>query len=303
MVVRIGTSPISWTNDDLPELGRGTPLEVCLRDAREAGFVGVELGHKFPRDPGALREVLERHDLLLVSGWYGSRLLERSVEDEIRALEPHLSLLSLLGSDVLVFAEVARSIHGERLIPLSKRPILDRGEWAAFGAALTRIAAHTRSRGIDLAYHHHVGTVIESGSDIERLMECTGPDVRLLLDTGHAAFAGEDAAALVALHGARIAHVHLKDVRGRVLSRARDSDLSFLDAVLEGVFTVPGDGAIDFERFFRALRDVRYDRWLIVEAEQDPAAADPMTYAKMGYLNTASLASGCGLFRSPAFHC
>lgn len=296
MNVRIGINPLTWTNDDLPELGGDTPLDVCLAEAKEAGFSGVELGHKFPRDPDALGHVLAIHGLSLVSGWYGSKLLEQSVAEELRALEPHLALLTSVGSKVMVFAEVSGAIHGDRTRRPSERPVLDAPAWAELGAKLTEVAAHLASRGVALAYHHHMGTVVESEADVDRLMRVTGDDVKLLLDTGHLTYAGGDVLGVIARHGSRIRHVHCKDVRAKVLSRVRAEALPFLEAVLQGVFTVPGDGAIDFDAVLGALARVGYEGWLVVEAEQDPAVAHPLTYAKMGYESVVSAAVGAGLF-------
>ena len=282
MPVRIGINPLTWTNDDMPELGADTPLETCLAEAREAGYDGIELGRKFPRTAAELRPVLERYGLSLVSGWYGARLTERSAEEEIAALEDHLDLLADMGADVMVFAEVAGSVHGRRQASASTRPRLADAEWVPFGERLTRVAEHLAARGVRMAYHHHMGTVVQSGVEVDRLMEVTGEAVGLLLDTGHVTFAGGDPAAVARRHGARIRHVHCKDVRREVLERAVASESSFLDAVLEGVFTVPGDGAMDFAGVLTALRPFGYGGWLVVEAEQDPTKAHPLTYARMG---------------------
>ena len=246
MPVRLGISPIGWSNDDLPELGGDIPLDSCLAEARAAGYEGIELGHKFPRDPAALPNILEQFGLVLISGWYSGRLLERPVIAEIAAMEPHSSLLVAMDCTVMVYAETSGSIAGDRLRPLSGRPRLGAGDWHDFGARLTELAEHLSRRGIALVYHHHMGTVIESEREIDRLMAVTGNTVGLLVDSGHAAYAGVDPAALIRRHADRIKHVHCKDVRRHVLARARTTDASFLDAVLDGVFTVPGDGCIDF---------------------------------------------------------
>jgi inosose dehydratase len=282
-MVRIGANPIGWSNDDMRELGGATPLEVCLAEAREAGFEGMELGHKFPREPKALAAVLAKHDLSLVSGWYSAELLRRSADEEMRHLRPHLDLLKALGCNVLVFAETSNAIHGDRMKPLAERPVLAEADWAQFGARMTQVADRTLGEGVRLVYHHHMGTVVESEQEIDKLMASTGPSVHLLLDTGHATFAGADPAALAHRYRARISHVHTKDVRADVMAIARRERLSFLDAVIAGVFTVPGDGCVDYPAVFRALPD--YSGWIVVEAEQDPAKAHPLTYAKLGYGN------------------
>ncbi|HEX3501058.1 MAG TPA: myo-inosose-2 dehydratase [Stellaceae bacterium] len=283
MTVRIGINPITWSNDDLPELGGETLLETCLAETRQAGYAGIELGNKFPRSADALRPILDRHGLALVSGWYGGSLLARSLADEIAAIEDHLALLAALGCNVLIFAETTGSVAGSRGTALSRRPRLAEGDWTDFAAKLTALAEHAARRGVALAYHHHMGTVIESAAEIDRLMAATGNSVGLLLDTGHLAYADADPLAVARRHTARINHVHCKDIRREVLDRVRARDSGFLDAVLDGVFTVPGDGAIDYAPIFAVLKQADYRGWLVVEAEQDPAKAHPLTYARKGF--------------------
>ena len=283
MSVRLGISPIGWSNDDLPELGGDIPLDTCLAETSEAGFEGIELGHKFPRDPALLQSLLGDHELHLVSGWYSGRLLERSVAEELVSIEQQRALLAAMGSAVLVYAETSGGIAGDRTRPLSSRPSLADGDWRDFGIRLTELADRLAERGIRLAYHHHMGTVVETADEIDRLMASTGGSVGLLLDTGHLAFAGADPVDIAWRHGLRISHVHCKDVRPDVLARARAADQSFLDSVIDGVFTVPGDGAIDFVAVLGALKAANYRGWLVVEAEQDPAKAPPLVYARRGF--------------------
>jgi len=290
MSVRIGINPLTWTNDDMPELGAATPLETCLAEARQAGYAGVELGNKFPRDAAALKPLLARHGLALVSGWYGSRLLERSVDEEMAAAEPHVALLLAMGCDVMVHAEVARSVHGDRAVPLSRRPALAEAEWPRLAGRLSDMARRLAARGLRLAYHHHMGTVIETEAEVDRLMAATAPEVGLLLDTGHLAFAGGDPVAAAKRHAARIVHVHCKDIRPAVLAEAKRRDLPFLEAVLAGVFTVPGDGCVDYAAVLPPVAAAGYRGWLVVEAEQDPAKAHPLTCARMGFESLAPLA-------------
>jgi inosose dehydratase len=289
MTVRIGVNPIGWTNDDLETLGDDTPLEVCLAEARQAGFAGIELGRKFPRRPAELRAALAPHGLDLVSGWYGSHLLRRGATEEIAAMQAHAGLLAALGSKVMVFAEETGSVHGRLGVPLSTRPRVPDQDWKRFGDALTEVAEHLAERGMRLAYHHHMGTVVETEAEIDRLMAATGPAVGLLLDTGHLTYAGGDALAVARRHAARIAHVHCKDVRPTVLAAARRADRSFLDAVVDGVFTVPGDGCVDYRALLGLLREASYSGWLVVEAEQDPVKAPPLRYARMGFAHLSRL--------------
>ena len=290
MSIRLGANPIIWSNDDLRELGAETTLETCLEQARRVGFAGMELGHKFPREPARLAEVMRRFGLACVSGWYSARLLERDAAAELLALRAHLDLLKSVGSSILVLAEVSGAVHGDRHRPLCERPRLKASDWARFGRRLTEVAAVTAGEGVRLAYHHHMGTVVESEADIAALMETTGEPVGLLLDTGHAAFAGADPAVLARRYAARIVHVHAKDLRSAVCAQAHAAHWSFLSAVLAGVFTVPGDGNIDFQQVFRELP--AYAGWVVLEAEQDPEVADPMTYAAMGYQTLRRLLAG-----------
>jgi inosose dehydratase len=290
--VRIGINPISWSNDDLPSLGGETPLEVALAEGAAIGYQGFELGNKFPREPQALRRVLEPHGLVLVSGWYSGRLAQRSAADEIAAVGPHLTLLAEGGADVMVYGEVADSIQGAG-VPLYKRPRFTGAEqWRDYGRRVSQFARYTLDRGVRLAYHHHMGAYVQAPEDVDRLIDNTGDEVGLLFDSGHMTFAGGDAAAMLQRHAARVCHVHCKDVRPQVIGLARNRDWSFLEAVINGAFTVPGDGAIDFRALIDILRRNHYRGWLVVEAEQDPAVAPAYRYAEMGYRHLSALVSG-----------
>lgn len=280
MRVRLGINPLTWTNDDMPELGAETPLETCLAEAKQAGFAGVELGNKFPRAASALKPILDQHGLALASGWYGSTLLERDVDAEMAAAEPHIALLTALGCTAMVHCEVTGSVHGEKTTPLSHRPVLNDAQWDVLLPRLDEMARRLKARGLSMAYHHHMGTVIEAEAEVDRLMAGTR-HVGLLLDTGHLTFAGGDPVRAAARHAARVVHVHCKDIRASVMADVKARGLSFLDAVLEGVFTVPGDGCVDYPAVLAQLPD--YEGWLVVEAEQDPAKAHPLTYARMGH--------------------
>ena len=289
MTVRIGINPLTWSNDDLPALGNNISLETCLGEAAAAGYAGVELGHKFPRQPKVLGEILARHRLALVSGWYSLRLLERDANAEWAAMQPHFQLLKALGSTVMVCAEVTGCVHGDINSRLSRRPQLSASEFGRFADRLSDLGRRLRKTGMRLAYHHHMGTAVQSGEDIDRLMAACDPAVELLLDTGHLMFAGGDPPSAASKYAGRIAHLHCKDIRPEVLRRCRNADTSFLEAVLQGVFTVPGDGCIDFEAVLAPLQNRGYDGWIVVEAEQDPTIADPMTYADLGYRTLAQL--------------
>jgi len=292
--IRFGVSPIAWINDDMPELGGDTPLERVFAEAHDIGFTGIELGGKFPRDPESLTALLARFQLTLVGGWYSASLLTRSAREEITALQSHLALLKALDCRVFIHAETSNAIHGDRARPLSATPRLDRLGWGPFGAKLTEVADYVTAQGLRFAYHHHLGTVVESSEDIERFLKSTGPSVGMTVDTGHAALAGVDPIALIREHPQRVAHVHCKDVRGQVFRNIKTAGGSFLHGVLDGMFTVPGDGDLDFKQVMQALAAIGYSGWIIVEAEQDPAIADPRRYGELGLktLRREALAAG-----------
>lgn len=300
MSVRFGVSPIAWINDDLPELGGETPVETVLRDAHALGFEGIELGGKFPRDPVRLGTQLGTHELALIGGWWSAALLARSVEEEIEALQSHLQLLEALGSSVFIIAECSNTVHGDRSRPLAATPRLPDSQWPTFGERLSTLARYLEDRGLRLAYHFHLGTVVDGEDDIERFVAHTDDCVGFVVDTGHAALGGIDAERLIRTHPDRVAHVHTKDVRRRVFDGIRKRDGSFLDGVLAGMFTAPGDGDLDFRDVAQALRDIGYSGWVVIEAEQDPARADPRAYSRTGLetmrrlLNPAGPASGAG---------
>jgi inosose dehydratase len=285
MSVRIGINPLTWTIDDLPEVGGETSLETCLTEARAAGFEGVELGCKFPRTAPELEAALAPHGLALVSGWYSASLLLREAEAEFEAMRPHRELLDALGCEVVVVAETTRCIHGERGTRLSQRPVLAPADWPRFAGRLEELGKRLQDVGLRLAYHHHMGTVVQTEDEVDRLMDACDDSVSLLLDTGHLTFAGGDPVRAATRHAGRIAHLHCKDVRRAVLSRSVNRDSSFLDAVLDGVFTVPGDGCVDYPGVLEPVARAGYRGWLVVEAEQDPAVAPSAEYAALGYRN------------------
>ncbi len=300
MTIRFGVSPIAWINDDMPELGGDTALETVLADAQAIGFTGVELGGKFPRDPAVLKPLLGGYGLDLVGGWYSSNLLVRSAADEIRALQPHLSLLKAMGSTVFIIAETSNAIHGQRGKPLTATPRLDEAGWHNFGRRLTEVADYVSGEGLRFAYHHHLGTVVERQDDLDNFLRATGGTVGLTVDTGHAALGGIDPFRLIRTHPSRVAHVHCKDIRLEVFGALERRGGSFLDGVIDGMFTVPGDGYLDYGDAMRALADIGYAGWVIVEAEQDPAVADPRRYGEIGLRTLERFADSAGLERRAA---
>jgi inosose dehydratase len=281
--IRLGIAPIGWTNDDLPELGGDTPLETCLAESREAGFSGIEKGGKFPDDPKALGPILAHYGLQLCSGWFSGRLRQGTIEEEKRRIADKLDLFLTLGAPVMVYAETTSTVQAMIDTPVADRPVMPDEEFGPYGEKLTAFAEWLKAEGCPMAFHHHMGTVIEIEREVDLLMARTGDAVGLLFDTGHLTFAGGDVAATARRHGQRINHVHCKDIRGEVLERVRAEKLSFLKGVLEGVFTVPGDGMIDFGAFARVLGEIDYAGWVVVEAEQDPAKANPLRMAKIGH--------------------
>jgi len=295
MSIRFGVSPIAWANDDMPELGGDTPLESILGDIQALGFEGVELGGKFPRDAATLKPLLAHYRLDLIGGWYSGSLLEQSAQAEIAALQPHLALLEAMGSTVFVFAETSNAIHGRRDRSLRDTPRLQAADWPRFGQRMTEVADYIQDRGIRFAYHHHLGTVVERPEDLRAFIANTGPSVGLTLDTGHAALGGIDPVQVIREHPQRIVHVHCKDVRRDVFATVRDAGSSFLDGVLAGMFTVPGDGGLDYAAIMAALAAMHYSGWIVIEAEQDPALADPRTYARLGLGTLQRLAAEAGL--------
>jgi inosose dehydratase len=298
MTIRIGANPIGWSNDDLQHIGGATLLETCLAEAHEAGFTGMELGHKFPRQADALKAALAPFGMACVGGWHSVELLKRDARTEFDLAKDHRALLKAMGTDVFIVAETSNAIHGDRAMPLSRRPRLAASEWTPFCTRMTELADRLADEGLKLCYHHHMGTIVENRADIAAFMETCGPSVNLLLDTGHATWGGSDPAELARTYHSRISHVHCKDVRAAIMAKARAGDWSFLDAILGmgselGVYTVPGDGMVDYTAVFRELKG--YSGWVIVEAEQDPEKAHPLTYAKKGVANLKGFLAAAGL--------
>jgi inosose dehydratase len=294
MEIRLGIAPIAWTNNDLPQLGGETSLETCLTESRQAGFSGTETGVKFPMDPKILGPILARHQLALVSGWFSGELLARSLDEEKARLADQMATYRSLGAPVLVYAETTGSVQSMIDTGVSRRPRLAEADFPAYGRKLTALAEWMAGEGVAMAYHHHMGTVVETQREIDLLMAHSGPAVGLLLDTGHLAYAGADILETTRRHGKRINHVHCKDIRPEVLRRARQGDQSFLAAILEGVFTVPGDGMIEYYGFARCLAETGYQGWVVVEAEQDPAKAPPGAYSAMGRRHLAEAFGAAG---------
>ena len=295
MSVKLGIAPIAWSNDDMPELGCETSLETCLSEAREAGFIGIESGGKFPKTSKELIPILSKHNINLCSGWYGANLLIRSVKDEMVNIRSQLDLFKDCNAPCIVFAEVTGSIQADASKPLSKRPTLENDDWKKYCKKISEIGKRLEDENMPLAYHHHMGTVIQSQKDTERLMTETNDSVKLTIDTGHMLFAGGNSLKIIKDFSEKIFHVHCKDMRENILKNSLKKDLSFRDAFLQGAFTVPGDGCIDYKPIFIELKKNNYKGWLVVEAEQDPKKANPLEYAKKGYAYLKKTAEETGL--------
>ena len=300
MTIRFGVSPIAWMNDDMPELGGETSVETVLADAAAIGFSGIELGGRFARQAGKLAPLLARYHLDLIGGWWSMRLLTRSAAAEIAAVQRHLDLLETLGAPVFIAAECSNAIHGDRTRPLADAPRLRARDWPLLGERLNAVAAHVETRGLKFAYHSHLGTAVERAEDLEHFMTHTAAHVGLVADTGHLALGGVDAVSLIRRYPGRIAHVHAKDIRSQVFERIFRERGSFLDGVIAGMFTAPGDGDLDFGSLMRALADTVYEGWIVIEAEQDPKIADPRTYSRLGLATLRAAAGAAGLIPAAA---
>lgn len=280
----VGANPIIWSNDDFDDLAGDVPLDTILREMRAAGFAGSELGHAYPRTAAALAEPLSRHDLRLVSGWHSTYLATRELAAEQASFADHLTLLKTLGARVAIVAECSHCGHGDRQQALgfgtTDRRSLDAAEWSRLVAGLRVFCAQAAAREIKVVYHHHMGTVIQTEAELDRLLGDV-PELALLLDAGHLAFAGIDPVAVARRHLARIGHVHLKSVRPDIADRVRREGWSFYRAVAAGVFTVAGDGCVDYPAIFSLLASADYRGWLVVEAEEDPVKVPALPKARL----------------------
>ena len=294
MSIKLGIAPIAWSNDDMPELGGETTLEQCLSEASKAGFTGIESGGKFPKNSKELIPKLEKENLQLCSGWYGATLLKNTPKEEFKLMREQMDLFIDCKSPCMVFAEVTNSVQGDPKTPLSKKPKLSEDEWKLLISRINEISKMMIDENMPLAYHHHMGTVIETEDETRRLIESTSDSVKLLIDTGHMLFAGGNSIKLTEDFMERIIHVHCKDIRKDVLEKSLKNDSTFRQAFLDGAFTVPGDGCIDYKPFLTVLKNRNYEGWLVVEAEQDPAKANPFEYAKIGYNYLSKTAKECG---------
>ena len=295
MSVKIGISPIAWQNDDLPDLTAAYTMEQALQEARQIGYTGVERGQRMPQDTEGLRRYLDEYDIALCGGWCSGNLLVNSVADEIAAISQQVRQFAALGSPCIVYAECSNTVQGQIGTPVNNRPKLTRDEVKAYGRKLSEVAKWSADQGMPMAYHHHMGSIIEAEDDVNWLMDGSSRELNLCFDTGHLLFGGGDVMATLNRWAERVAHVHFKDIRPQIVADVRANNRSFLDAVIAGAFTVPGDGCIDFQAVAGKLKAMDYDGWIVVEAEQDPAKAPPYDYSKMGYDHIMDVCAKAGL--------
>jgi inosose dehydratase len=280
--VFLGIAPIGWCNDDMPELGAENTFRQTVSEMALAGFTGTEIGNRYPSDPAALKRALDLRGMRVASRWFSSFLVDSPYEQVEAAFTSALDFLAAVGADRINVSEQSGSIQGRAEAPIlgGDKPVMDDAQWDRFTDGLNRLGRAARKRGFKLCFHHHMGTVVQTAAETDRMLQNTDPNhVFLCYDTGHFTFAGEDPLAMLKKYADRVGHVHLKDMRRQVVDRVEPEGWSFLRSVREGAFTVPGDGCVDFKPIFQALSDAGYEGWLLVEAEQDPAKADPLEYA------------------------
>lgn len=279
-MIKLGIAPIAWTNDDMPELGKENSFEQCISEMALAGFAGSEVGNKYPRDTNKLKHVLALRNLEIASAWFSSYLTTKPLQETVDGFVLHRDFLYEMGAKVIVISEQGHSIQGQAVPLFANKPVFSETDWLTLAAGLNRLGELAKEKNMTVVYHHHMGTGVQTAAEIDKLMEVTDPEfVSLLFDSGHLVFSGENPYEVLEKHLPRIKHVHLKDIRQEVVDKVKADQLSFLQAVKEGAFTVPGDGAIDFVPLFAKLAEFGYEGWFVVEAEQDPAKANPYEYA------------------------
>lgn len=281
MKAKLGMSPIAWWNDDLPELSDDVSLEECLRQSRTAGFTGMELGRRFPSDPDEMLPILKAADVTLCGGWFSGTLSCEDMDANKERIRPMIELFKAVDAPCIVYGETGQSIQGDRNMPLDRKAVLSDDEMKVYGRKVTEFAEWAEGQGMPLSFHHHMATVVQYEHELDAFMAASG--IPLLLDAGHLAFAGGDPLRVIDKYHDRITHVHTKDIRQGVVDALDWSKDSFLDAVIKGAFTVPGDGSLDFEAIVQKLADYGYEGWFVVEAEQDPVKAPPMKMAEIGH--------------------
>lgn len=280
--VKLGIAPIAWTNDDMPDLGKENTFEQCVSEMALAGFTGSEVGNKYPKDPVELKKALDLRGVEICNQWFSSFLLTKPFEEVEKEFRAQLAFLKAMGSKIIGASEQSYSVQGQMETPVfGHKYVMNDEEWNTLCTGLNQLGKIAKEEyGISLTFHHHMGTVVQTAAETERLMEGTDPEyVSLLFDSGHFAYCGEDPVAMVKKYITRIKHVHLKDIRPDVVAQVKAEDMSFLAGVRAGAFTIPGDGCVDFASIFKVLEEADYAGYMVVEAEQDPAKANPLEYA------------------------
>lgn len=278
--VKLGIAPIAWTNDDMPDLGAENTFEQCVSEMALAGFTGCEVGNKYPKDPAVLKKALELRGMQICNAWFSSFLLTKPYEEVEADFIKHITFLKEMGAKVVGISEQSYSIQGTSRPIFEDKYVMNDEEWDRLCKGLNRLGETANRYGIALTLHHHMGTVVQTEAEIDRMMANTDPALfNLLYDSGHLAYCGEDYLGVLKKYAKRIKHVHLKDVRPDVIAKVKENHLSFLEGVRMGTFTVPGDGVIDFGPIFDVLEESGYEGYVLVEAEQDPAVANPLEYA------------------------
>jgi inosose dehydratase len=291
---KLGIAPIAWWNDDLAELSDDVSLEECLRQASVAGFSGMETGRRFPMDAAVLGPILARYGISVCGGWFSGLLLEGDIEIEKERIAKQLAFFKAAKAPCIVYGETARSIQGDRSKPLATKPKLSENEIKVYARKMTAFAEWCADQGMPISYHHHMAAAIETEPELDLLMKYSGAALPLLFDAGHMAFAGGDVLRVIDKHHARISHVHTKDVRMDVINGLDRTKESFLDAVVKGAFTVPGDGSLNFEAIVKRLASYGYEGWFVVEAEQDPVRNPPLEMAKIGHAELLRVMAAAG---------
>lgn len=280
--VKLGIAPIAWTNDDLPDLGGENTFEQCVSEMALAGFTGSEVGNKYPKDPEILKKALQLRGVEICNQWFSSFLISKPFEEVEKEFRAQLSFLKAMGAKIIGASEQSYSVQGQQKTPVfGQKYVMDDKEWELLCSGLDRLGKIAKEEyGISLTFHHHMGTVVQDPDEVKRMMDNTNPEyVSLLFDTGHFAYCGADPLEMVKTYADRIRHVHLKDIRPEAVQKVKDNGLSFLEGVRMGAFTIPGDGCIDFDPIFEVLEKAGYEGYMVVEAEQDPAKANPFEYA------------------------
>lgn len=280
--VKLGIAPIAWTNDDMPDLGKENTFEQCVSEMALAGFTGSEVGNKYPKDPEVLKKALELRGVEICNQWFSSFLITKPFEEVEKEFRAQLTFLKAMGSKIIGASEQSHSVQGQMETPVfGHKYVMNDEEWELLCTGLNKLGKIAKEEyGISLTFHHHMGTVVQTAEETARLMEGTDPEyVNLLFDSGHFAYCGEDPVAMVKKYVDRIKHVHLKDIRPDVVAKVKAEDMSFLAGVRAGAFTIPGDGCVDFDSIFKVLEEADYTGYMVVEAEQDPAKANPLKYA------------------------